>query len=87
MQTVLSGQDPSRIVRRAAIQWTGILINPNGILFGRSAQIDVNGLVASTLNISNEDFLAGRRNFSAGGKPAGISTREALRLLQVGRCI
>ena len=43
------------------------LINPNGILFGTGAQITVNGLVASTLNISNEDFLNGKMRFSAEG--------------------
>src|SRR5450830_669606 len=33
------------------------LINQNGILFGNGARVDVNGLVASSLNIKNSDFL------------------------------
>jgi filamentous hemagglutinin family protein len=58
------GQDPSQIL--GALQSNGrvFLINPNGILFGAGAQIDVAGLVASTLNLSNADFLSGRLNFT-----------------------
>ncbi|MBI4195302.1 MAG: filamentous hemagglutinin N-terminal domain-containing protein, partial [Betaproteobacteria bacterium] len=58
------GQDPSSIL--GALQSNGrvFLINPNGILFGAGAQIDVAGLVASTLNLSNADFLAGRLKFT-----------------------
>jgi filamentous hemagglutinin family protein len=64
------GQDPSRIL--GALQSNGhvFLINPNGILFGRDARIDVHGLTASTLALSNADFLAGKNNFQ-GGAGAG----------------
>jgi filamentous hemagglutinin family protein len=34
-----------------------ILINQNGILFGQTAKIDVNGLIATTANISNDKFM------------------------------
>lgn len=33
------------------------LINSNGVMFGQGAQVNVQGLVASTLNMSDEDFL------------------------------
>ncbi|MES2258997.1 MAG: filamentous hemagglutinin N-terminal domain-containing protein [Pseudomonadota bacterium] len=66
----IQGQDPSRIL--GALQSNGkvFLINPNGILFGKDARIDVNGLVASSLALTNADFLAGRQNY-AGGAQAG----------------
>ncbi|WP_229417239.1 filamentous hemagglutinin N-terminal domain-containing protein, partial [Massilia sp. Root418] len=61
------GQDPSKIL--GALQSNGkvYLINPNGVLFGKDARIDVNGLVASSLAISNSDFLAGKNHFSGEG--------------------
>lgn len=60
----VTGVDPSVIL--GALQSNGrvFLINPNGILFGAGAQVDVAGLVASTLNLSNTDFAAGRLRFT-----------------------
>jgi filamentous hemagglutinin family protein len=62
----VTGQDPSVIL--GALQSNGrvFLINPNGIVFGAGAQVDVAGLVASTLKLSNEDFLNNRLRFTDG---------------------
>jgi len=40
------------------------LVNPNGVLFGAGAQVDVGGLVASTLNLTDRNFLDGKFVFS-----------------------
>ena len=66
------GQDPSAIL--GALQSNGrvFLLNPNGIVFGAGSQINVAGLVASTLNMSNADFLAGKHKFEAGALQGNI---------------
>ncbi|MGE0874280.1 MAG: filamentous hemagglutinin N-terminal domain-containing protein [Burkholderiales bacterium] len=62
------GANPSEILGRLQSNGRVFLVNPNGILFGAGSQVDVAGLVASTLNLSNADFLAGRNAFSGGGE-------------------
>ncbi len=54
------GTEPSHILGRLSANGQVFLLNPNGVLFGTSARVDVGGLVASTLSLSNEDFAAGR---------------------------
>jgi filamentous hemagglutinin family protein len=60
------GASPSAILGALESNGRVFLINPNGIVFGAGAQINVAGLVASTLNLSDADFLAGRMRFADG---------------------
>ena len=59
-------QNPSAILGALESNGRVFLVNPNGILFGTGSRVDVAGLVASTLNITNADFLAGRLRFEGG---------------------
>ncbi|APW44322.1 filamentous hemagglutinin N-terminal domain-containing protein [Rhodoferax saidenbachensis] len=50
------------------------LQNPNGVLFAPGAQVDVGSLVASTLNLSVTDFMAGNYQFE-GSSNASITNQ------------
>ena len=58
------GPDASQILGTMRSNGKVFLINPNGIMFGAGSVIDVNGLIASTLNITNADFLANNLKFN-----------------------
>ena len=51
--------NPSVIQGKITANGQVFLINQNGILFDRGTQVNVQSLVASTLNLSNERFLSG----------------------------
>jgi filamentous hemagglutinin family protein len=74
----VTGQDPSKILGALESNGRVFLINPNGVLFGRNSQVNVAGLVASTLAISNADFLAGKYNFAAGNVAGDVSNRGTI---------
>lgn len=48
------------------------LINPNGVLFGQGSRVDVGGLVASTLDTLDSDFLAGKAEFHRGDATGNV---------------
>ncbi|RDI36216.1 two-partner secretion domain-containing protein, partial [Aquicella lusitana] len=57
-------QGPSSIYGRLTATGQIILMNPAGIFFGPSAYVNVGGLIATTANISNQDFLNGNYRFT-----------------------
>jgi len=59
----VTGGVGSKIFGSLSSNGTLMLINPNGILFGENSRIDVGGLVATTSNISNDDFMFGNYKF------------------------
>jgi filamentous hemagglutinin family protein len=61
------GADPSSILGSMTANGKVFLVNPNGILFGKGSSVNVGGLVASTLNIADDDFMAGNYQFNGAG--------------------
>jgi filamentous hemagglutinin family protein len=91
----VTGGDPSQILGslRSEIGTTGIvggkvfLINPNGIAFGPGAQVNVGGLVASTLALSDADFLANKLNFTATPGAGAISNAGSIETTAGGQIL
>ena len=64
------GSDPSSILGSLSSNGKVFLVNPNGVLFGQGASVNVGGLVASTLAISDASFMANNYTFSGAGTGA-----------------
>ena len=65
-------QNASQIFGQISSNGQVFLINTHGIIFGTTAQVNVGGLVASTLDLTPTDFLSNHFNLNAVGGGAGI---------------
>ncbi|MFI5179239.1 MAG: filamentous hemagglutinin N-terminal domain-containing protein, partial [Vicinamibacterales bacterium] len=81
----VTGEQASVILGRLDANGQILIVNPNGIVFGGGAQINVGSLVASTSNLSNTNFMAGKLIFDQPGRPgAGILNAGAMTAAEGG---
>ena len=55
----VSGGSPCEIFGSLKANGRVFLVNPSGVLFSPSSQVNVGGIIASTLDISQDDFIKG----------------------------
>ena len=78
------GSDGSAILGKIDANGQVFLINPNGVIFGKEAQVNVGGIVASTLNITDKDFKEGKYRFDESGSSGDIVNLGALQAAEGG---
>ncbi len=69
LNRVTGGLGPSEILGTLTANGRVFVINRDGILFGPGAVINTAGFLATTNDIKNSDFMAGRYNFNIPGRP------------------
>ena len=72
------GQAPSQILGNLRANGQVFVLNPNGVLFGSTAQVNVGGLIASSLSLNDTDFLAGSHTFRNSGAAGSVVNQGAL---------
>src|SRR5688500_1155751 len=70
------GGDGSSILGSLTSNGRVFLVNPHGIVSGAGARIDTAAFIASTLNITDNDFLRGKLKFEGGGN--GVLRNEGV---------
>jgi filamentous hemagglutinin family protein len=80
--------DPSRIFGRLSANGQVYLLNQNGFLFGKGSQVDVNTLLVSTLNITDDTFQRGiTKVIDQDGRAALVGDAKVYRLDEHGNFV
>jgi len=72
----IGSQSASQILGNLTANGHIILVNPHGVFFGKDSVVDVGGLIASTADIQNTDFLKSQYRFNVPGKPDGLIVNQ-----------
>ncbi len=71
--------NPSQIFGKITAPGQVFFSNPNGMVFGKDASVDVGSLTATTHSISNADFMAGQYSFDRAGATGSILNQGELK--------
>jgi len=76
LNRVTGGFGPSMIQGALTANGMVYLVNPEGVMISKSGVINTAGFLASTHDITNENFMAGRFQFNIPGRPSASIVNE-----------
>jgi filamentous hemagglutinin family protein len=68
----VTSANPSQILGQLNANGQVVLVNPNGILFGKDGSVNASSFTASTLGISDANFMAGNQQYERNGSTAAV---------------
>lgn len=69
----VKSNNPSNIAGNIQANGNVVLVNPNGVVFAKTAKVDVNGLIATTSDVNDSEFMnGGALRFTKPGNPNAI---------------
>jgi len=74
----------SQIMGRLNANGQVFLINPNGVIFSKTAQVNVGGIVASTLDLQEHDLLQGKFTFAGRGENGAVENHGDIQVANSG---
>src|SRR6056297_1158989 len=78
LNRVVGSQSPSLVYGSIVSNGNTIIVNPDGMHFGSGSTVDVNRLIASTADITNDDFMAGQLTFGIEGNQSASIVNEGV---------
>jgi filamentous hemagglutinin family protein len=76
----VTSNTPSTIAGALTANGQVYLVNPNGIAITTTGTVNTGGFVASTLGISDADFMSGKRTFTGNGASAAVSNAGTINI-------
>lgn len=76
--------NPSQIMGQLSSNGQVFLLNQSGIIFGKTAQVNVGGLVGTSLDMADSDFLAGKYQLTKGGGAGSVMNQGSINAIPGG---
>lgn len=81
------GSGATEIFGRLSANGKIFLVNQNGVLFGQGAQVNVGSIVATSMNITDINFLKGQYQFSANGNTNSVVNQGVIKVADGGYAV